>query len=194
MGLPDIQVSGNGMDITDAIHEYIVQKMTKYERIFDVATTIKVECTAHVAARGVDQDFRVEISMHLPRVVARVEKDGGDLYAIVDEITDVLARKVKRYKDKLRQWEGKIPWKIAEAGASLDTEDLSEDVYTQGYTPRVVKRKKIEDCTPISEEEAIERMEMLGHESFLFKSRDTKRFAMVYKRKRGGYGIVEPCE
>lgn len=194
MGLPEIQVSGNGMEITDAIHKYITQKITKYDRIFDVATTIKVECTGHVAARGVDQDFRVEISMHLPRVVARVEKSGRDLYALVDEITDVLVRKVKRYRDKLRQWEGKVPWKVAEAGASLDDESVSADIYARGYIPKIVKRKKIEDCTPISEEEAIERMEMQGYDSFLFKNKSTKNYSMIYKRVLGGYGIIEPCE
>lgn len=188
MALPEVKVSGHGMEVTDSVRSYIQDKITKHARVFDVATSIEVECVAEIAARGVDQDFKVEMTMKLPRTVARVEKEGAELYAIVDEVTDVMYRKVKRYKDKLRNWEGSSPWKVEEgsAGGSGDFDFVS-------YVPKIVKRKKIENCTPVSEVEAIERMEMMGYDSFLFKNKDTGLFSMVYRRKRGGYGLVEPC-
>jgi putative sigma-54 modulation protein len=194
MGLPAVQISGDGLDLTDAIREYIDEKLTKYENIFEVATNIRVECSEHVAARGVDKDFKVEVLMNLPRTQARVEKKGADLYAAIDEATDVLVRKVKKYKDKLRQWEGKAPWKAIEPEEELEVEEPDEDDwYFTNYVPKVVRRKKIQNCTPMEEAEAIERMEMLGYDSFLFKNKEGL-YCMIYKRKRGGYGIVEACE
>ena len=190
MALPDLKVSGHGMEVTEALRAYIEEKLKKYERLFELATSVEVECTENVAARGVDKDFRVEISMKLPRTVARVEKEGSDLYALVDQATDVIFRKVKRYKDKLRQWEGKKQW-VVEEEIGREEEDDSDFIT---YVPKIVKRKKIEECRPVSEAEAIERMEMMGYDCFLFKSKETGLISMVYRRKRGGYGLVEPCD
>ncbi len=192
MALPEIQISGDGMEITDAISDYINEKIKKYERIFDLATSIKVECTENVAARGVDRDFRVEILMNLPKAPARVEKSGADVYALVDEATDVLVRKVKRYKDKLRHWEGKASWKeVAAEEAAMEKETKPTDNF-YNYIPKISKRKTLEDLTPISEEEAIERMEMLGYNSLLFKNSETGKYSMVYRYGINKYGLVEP--
>lgn len=192
MSFPEIQVTGQGLDITDPIREYIEGKIKKHENIFEVATSIKVLCIQSVATRGVSNDFTVEISMNLPKAIAQVKKQGEDLYALVDEATDVILRKVKKYKDTLHKWEGKVPWKIAEAGASLSLEEPeNEEWLGLDYLPKIVKRKMVEDCTPMSEAEAIERMEMLGNESFIFKNKDTGKTSMVYRIKAGGYGIVE---
>ena len=194
MSLPEVRISGRGMEITDAIQAYIEEKLNKYERIFNVATAIQVECIENIAARGVKDDFRVEISMTLPRTVVRVEKFGSDIYAIVDEATDVLSRKVKRYKDKLRQWEGKDSWKVDDMSADGKDADIVEESGLVDYVPKIMKRKKIEDCMPVSEAEAIEKMEMMGYNCFLFKSKKTGKFSMIYRRRKSGYGIVEPCE
>lgn len=60
------------------------------------------------------------------------------------------------------------------------------------YVPKIAKRKKINDMSPLEEGEAIERMEMLGYDSYLFRSKKTDKISLVYKRKDGSYGIVEP--
>ncbi len=194
MGLPAVQISGDGMDITEAIKDYINDKLSKYENIFEIATNIRVECSEHVAARGVDKDFKVEVLMNLPRTQARVEKKGADLYAAIDEVTDVLVRKVKKYKGKLRQWEGKAPWKTLGPEEELDVEEDDKSWYFPHYIPKIERRKKLDNCTPISEAEAIERMEMLGYDSFLFKNKKSGQYCMIYRRRQGGYGIVEACE
>ena len=194
MALPDVKISGRGMEVTDPIRSYILEKLKKHEPLFEMATAIEAECYQNISARGVKQDFRVEISVTMPRTLIRVEKYGSDVYAIVDQVVDVLLRKVKRYKDKLRKWEGKESWKMAEAnGAAKDDADTVEETLVP-YDPKIVKRKKIENCTPVTEEEAIERMEMMGYDSFLFKNKKTGKFSMVYRRRNGWYGIVEPCE
>lgn len=192
MAMPEVLISGHGMTITDSIRDYIEKKFEKYENIFEMATSINVECVENVAADGVDKDFRVEVTMNLPKAVARVEKNGADLYAIVDKITDVLVRKVKRYKGKLNQWEGREEWKDVEEFTPEEIEAIQEEPLIT-YEPKVISRKVMKTCSPISEAEAIERMEMLGYDSFLFKNERNDKFCMIYRRKKGGYGIVEAC-
>lgn len=193
MPLSQVSVSGRKMEVTDAIRQYVLDKLGKYEKIFSSAVSIEVECINNASARGVKKDFKVEILMHLPRTDVRVEKSGPNLYALIDEATDVVVRKVKRYKGKRREWEGAAPWKFEEV-AEPDTEIGSVDPYVVDYIPRIVRRKKVENCSPVSEAEAIERMEMLGHDAFLFKNKSNGKFCMIYRRKKGGYGLVEPCE
>lgn len=192
MSSPAVRISGHGMEVTDAITSYITEKLTKYERIFEVATSIEVVCSENLSARGVDKDFAVEIVMTLPKEHIRVEKDGADLYAIIDEITDVLSRKVKRYKEKREGWEGAAPWK--DAGAKDGSAAIRLDENIVHYSPKFVERKTVEDSRPMSEEEAVERMETLGDTSYLFKNAKSGRYSMVYRKREGEYVIVEPPE
>lgn len=193
MSLSNIKVSGRGMTVSKSIRGYVLDKLSKYDRIFDIATSIDVELTESLSNRGVKSDYRIEILMHLPKVDVRVEKEGPEMYALIDEITDVLARKIKSYRAKLRQWEGKDSWKLEEVKEDKENDNKDKDPYVIDYVPRIARRKKIEDGSPISEAEAIEKMEMMGYDAFLFKSIENKKYCMVYRRKKGGYGIVESC-
>ncbi len=195
MALPQVEITGRDIEITDAIRNYINEKIAKYDSIFDMATSIEVECISQTASKGSEKDFKVEVMMHLPKTDARVEKEGVNLYAIIDEATDVLVRKVKRYKDRFNQWEGVESWKIVDTGVQEEPEnDVHNDPYVADYVPKVIRRKKLENNTPISEAEAIEKMEMLGYEAYLFKNQTNGKYCMVYKRKKGGYGVIEPAE
>lgn len=192
MPLPPIAISGHGMEITKSIERYINEKIIKHDSLFSIATGITVECTQSKAARGVDNDYRIETAVMLPRVTARVEKNGADIYAVFDEVIDVLLRKLKRYKDMHHKWEGKKPWKVEYMEKMTETNETEVTDFVD-YVPKIVERITLENCTPMSEAEAIEQMELTDLQCFLFKKKDTGRFTMVYKRKRGGYGIVEPC-
>jgi putative sigma-54 modulation protein len=85
-------------------------------------------------------------------------------------------------------WGGSKEWEVMEIEG--DGEE-GFDEYSN-YVPKIAKRKKINDMSPLEEGEAIERMEMLGYDSYLFRSKKTDKISLVYKRKDGSYGIVEP--
>ncbi len=116
------------------------------------------------------------------------------MYAIIDQASDTLARRLKRYQERKSYWEGVTPWKVIEADANM--EEIKEDTLEQysDYTPIIATRKKIEDMTPLEEGEAIEKMELLGYDQYLFKNKATGKFSMIYKRIKGGYGLVEPAD
>lgn len=189
MALPEITVSGRGMQITDSIDDYVKDKIQKYSQIYEkIVTNIEVECTESVAKRGVEKDFAVEISAFLPNAIARVEKKGSDLYSLIDKSTDVLIRKIKRYKEQLRKWEGREEWKIE------DYPEIKTDDEFQSYTPEITKRKEIDDSKYMSPEEAVERMELLGYDFFLFRDLINKRPSVVYRRHSHRYGLVQLSE
>lgn len=193
MAVPPIAISGHGMAITPAIEQYINEKFKKHEGLLSASTSITVECVEEKASRGVDHDFRVEVSVSLPNSLVRIEKSGADIYAVVDEVSDVVVRKLKKYKEMKLRWEEKptlMEENVVDEKESHDDEDRNVDYLR--YAPKIVERLKLENCTPMSEGEAIEQMELADLNCYLFKMKETGTFAMVYKRKRGGYGIVEP--
>ena len=93
-------------------------------------------------------------------------------------------------------WEGKTPWKVLEADAALEALVVEKgekmDINSFDYVPKIAVRKKITDMSPIEEAEAIEKMELLGYDQLLFKNSNTGKISMVYRRQKGGYGLVEP--
>ena len=113
----------------------------------------------------------------------------------IDKATDVLFRRLKRYNDQKAHWEGQESWRVLEAevaqqtlsdGPEIDLEDYSD------YVPKIAKRKIADDMSPLEEGEAIERMELMGYDQYLFRSKNTNKISMIYRRKHGGYGLVEP--
>jgi putative sigma-54 modulation protein len=191
----DINVSFVGMEPTEALKKFVIEKIGKHENLLKDATKIEVFLKENQYRRGKDNDFRIDINVYLPNSQVRVEVVGEDMYANIDEATDILARRVKRYLDKREQWEGKIPWKVLEADVALENmeEDIEDDEYID-YTPEITRRRILEDMSPTEEGEAIEKMELSGYDQILFRSKSTGKISMIYRRLDGTYGLVEPAD
>jgi len=191
----NIQISFVGIEPTEALKKYVIEKLVKYEKLWEKATSIEVTFKENKYSRGVGKDFRIDINVVLPKSPVRVEVVGEDMYKNIDEGTDTLARRLKRYHDRESTWEGKTPWKVLEADAALKAlvEEEERDNYLD-YIPKIAVRKQITDMSPIEEAEAIEKMELLGYDQLLFKNKNTGKISMVYRRQRGGYALVEPAD
>ena len=190
-----IKISFVGMEPSDSLKEYIIEKLEKKKKLLKEATLIEVFFKENVHSRGVKEDFRVNITVTLPNSPIRVEESGEDMYANIDLAMDTLDRRLKRYMDKRGNWEGIKPWKVLEAEAALQA--LTQEVEGElddysDYVPTIAVRKSVKDIGPMEEAEAIERMELLGYDQFLFLNKATGKMSMIYRRRRGGYGLVEP--
>jgi putative sigma-54 modulation protein len=190
-----IQVSFVGMEPTEALKKYALEKILKKENLLEEATKVEIVLKEQTYSRGIENDFRVNVDVSLPKALVRVEESGPEMYANIDKATDVLFRRLKRYNDQKAHWEGQESWRVLEAEAAQETlsnepETLLDD-YTD-YVPKIAKRKIADDMSPLEEGEAIERMELLGYDQFLFRSKKTDKISMLYRRKHGGYGLVEP--
>jgi putative sigma-54 modulation protein len=190
-----IQVSFVGMEPTEALKKYTLEKILKKENLLEEATKVEIVLKEQTYSRGIENDFRIDIDVYLPKAAVRVEESGPEMYANIDRATDTLFRRLKRYNDQKAHWEGQESWRVLEA-ESVNNE-LSEEFVTDlndysDYVPKIAKRKVVEDMSPLEEGEAIERMELLGYDQFLFRSKKSNKISMIYRRKHGGYGLVEP--
>jgi len=188
---------GRGIKISRTIRNKVRGIFKKHEKLLEKAIKIDVELKKSFAHSGVKNDLTVEITIFIPKVILRVEESGSDFYEIFDRIDPIIRKRLVKYHEFKKQFEGKESWKLASKKKFEDTiKGIEEDVYADQTTipPVITRYKRYSQNSPMNPSEAIERMELLGHEAFLFKNIETKRYSMVYKRRDGGYGLVEPKE
>ena len=166
-------IRGNKLEVTEAINDYIVSKLSRVEKYFDD----DVEAKAIISAKGIEQ--KVEVTIWSGKYNVRAEEVNADLYAAIDLVVDKLEKQLKRYKGKLNSKKTQHEEYVPEIEEYFEDEEQT-----------IVRRKEV-FLKPIDEEEAITQMELLGHSFFVFKNVDTDKINVVYKRKDGDYGIIE---
>ena len=126
----------------------------------------------------------IEVTINLPGTIIRAEESSDDMYASIDKAVDVLERQIRKYKTKLQ--------KRYQNGETIRFENVMPlPAEKDEDKPKLVKRKKF-GLKPMSYEEAILQMELLRHNFFVFMDADTDDVSVVYKRKDGNYGLIEP--
>ena len=175
----NIIIRGSKLEITEAMEDYAKEKLSKLERYLDASENPKA--TVLVKIRG--HLHKVEVTIPLKSLILRAEESQEDYYAAIDVVIDKLERQIRKNKTRIASNKKKEIRDFAYGYIDeIDEDDEKEE--------KVVKRKKI-DLKPMSEEEAILQMELLGHEFYLYKDADTDKPTVVYKRKDGDYGIIE---
>ena len=169
-------IHGKKLEVTDAIKSYIEEKIGRLDKYFENPSDITA--TALIKLRGNNQV--VEVTINANKFVLRGEEEHKDLYAAIDKVSDKIERQIRKNKTRMSK---KVNKEVIK-GFSLDFEEPEENDNV------IVKRKIIED-KPMSEDEAILQMELLGHEFFVFKNIDTDLVNVLYRRKDGDYGILE---
>ena len=173
----NITLRGDKIKITDAMKDYADEKLEKLNKYLDDSESVK----ANVVVKVQNYKQKVEVTIPLKNFILRAEEVQDDFYAAIDTVVDKIERQIRKNKTKLQSKKVKDYKEIV--FDYIEVEDEEEvDV--------IVKRKKI-DVKPMSEEEAIIQMELLGHQFYLFKEAETLKPAVVYKRNDGQYGIIE---
>lgn len=167
-------IHGKNIEVTDAIRDYIESKVGRLEKYFKKTN---LTATVNVRVRGKDQI--VEVTIPTDRVTLRAEDTHSDLYAAIDLVIEKLERQIRKNKSKAKK---SLKQVVVFNDFDVDAAEEVDD--------SIVKRKVI-DTKPMSEEEAILQMELIGHDFFLFKNDKTGELCVVYKRKDSGYGILE---
>jgi len=166
-------VRGEKMEVTDAIRDYVIDKLTKMEKYFDNPEDVNVKVLFSV--RGREQ--KVEVTINSKNYDLRAEVSHSDLYAAIDLVLDKLETQMRKFKSKLMSQERVSI--VYDYG--MDEEETIEEI---------VKRKKVY-LKPMDEEEAIMQMELLGHSFYIYKDVDTENINVLYKRYDGTYGVIE---
>ena len=192
----DITIRGKNTGVSDRLEEYAEKKLSKLEKYLPNIIEANLELRKE-KRKAKDQPIAQLTVRNNRGVVLRAEdKKQTDLFAAVDMVVDKMYTQIRRYKTKTRRKGGEkwIESEMAWAGleeAPVDDGDTEVEDYDSAAV-REVLRRKVVSLSPMSELEAIDQMELLGHAFFLFYNGEEDTINVLYRREDGHYGILTP--
>ena len=169
-------ITGRNIEVTQGLREAVEDKLGKLDRFFAPATEAVVRLS-------VQKDIqKIEVTIPVKGHIIRAEESSSDMYVSIDLVEEILERQLKKYKNKLIDKKQSAP--------SFSEAFLQEDASAEEEI-QIVKSKKFA-VKPMDTEEACVQMELLGHNFYVFLNADTEEVNVVYKRKGGTYGLIEP--
>ena len=174
-------IKGKNIDIGERTREKVSDKLDRIKKLFpeDAEATVKFE----------EQKLEtiVEVTIHMGKRIIRAEARDKDMMAGVDKVVDILEGQIVKYKKRLRSKMRKdVSFKEEYESVKVSEETIDETPLYQ-----IEKVKKFE-LRPMDSEEAVMQMELLGHDFFVFRNGETDIVNVVYKRKDGSFGLIEP--
>jgi putative sigma-54 modulation protein len=192
-GASDVKttVKARNLELSDQLKADIDRKLRRLDRISHQDAEANVELIAH-ASRANDQSHVAEVTLLNDGSVIRSVAAGSNPLAAIDALLDKLERQVVRSKERPRSGRGRT----ADATRAITTREAtgtlaSDEEDTERPGPGIVKMKRF-DMLPMFEEDAIHQMEELGHAFFVFLNADTETINVLYRRRNGDYGVIEP--
>ena len=177
----ELQITGKNIKVMPAVRAYIERKLGKLNRHLPNIIESKVE-VAEEMTKSAEQRFVAQVTIDSNGTLLRGEERADDLFAAIDKVVAVMDRQIERYKGKLYD-KGR--------GSSLARSEFSPEVAAAEPAEKVTKVKRF-TVKPMSVAEAIDQMELLSHDFFLFFNADTEEINLLYRRKDGNYGLIEP--
>ena len=178
--------TGKNLVVSSDMKEKTEKKISRLERLFPENTEVFVTFSV------VKQENKVEVSIPLNKRLLRAEVVSNDMYSAIDGAVDVLDKQMikykKRLKDKSRR-DNSFKDEFKMLNFADDDHGAEEDVKDEGI---VIERRKHFPLKPMDVEEAVMSMEMLGHNFYVFRHSGTNEINVVYKRKQGTYGLIDP--
>lgn len=175
-------VGKNGLEITKAIENYANEKMAKLEKFFNHRDDLHVR----VLCKVYKDHHKVEVTIPSKHFTLRTEVADQNVYAAIDSSVDKLERQIRKFKTKvnriLKEREG-----IQEFFAESDAEAELE----KEFIAKNIVRSKVVDLVPMTTEEALDQIEMIGHDFFVFLDENTNKVSVLYVREDGDYAIIE---
>lgn len=178
-----LNIKGKNFEVTDRLRKYVDQKVGKLDRylpgIIDAWVELSVEDTKAAQDRQVCQ-----ITLRTDRVILRAEERSDDMFTAIDTVLEKVNRQIDRYKGKRRD-------RRRGAGMAIETGIAEVEAEAEEESASIVRVKRF-PITPMHPEEAIEQMELLGHDFFVFYNAEVGQMNVLYRRKDGNYGLLQP--
>jgi putative sigma-54 modulation protein len=184
-------IQGNNITVTEAIHDYVEQKLEKAVKHFQTITT-KVDVHLSVARNArVSDKHKAEVTVYANGTVIRAQEGSENLYASIDLVSDKIARQLRKYKERLHDQKTHVP---AKAGEMLEDKPVSNTLVGDRTPelPQEVVRMKYFAMPPMSIDEALQQLQLVDHDFYMFRNRDTDEINVIYIRNHGGYGVIQP--
>ena len=172
-------MNGRGVEVSDAIRSYAEKRLSKLERqLPDPRIELELYAEQNPSIRN---HHVAEATVWTKGPVLRARESSSDARASIDQLVDKLERQVTRYREKRKRR------RPARGAAQPPDEGIRME-----EEPQIVRTKQF-SMGPMTAEEAVLQLELVGHDFFVFRSIDTNEINVVYRRDRGGYGLIEPA-
>jgi putative sigma-54 modulation protein len=176
-----LQVKGKNVDVTDSLKDYALQKMGKLEKHLHDAARLELELQVEKNP-SIAENQVAEATIWTKGPVLRARESSSDMKASIDLLVEKLERQARRYRDKRRRGPGRGNNDHAVEGIPVVADEEG---------PLIVKTKQFA-VKPMTPEEAVLQLELVGHDFFVFQNADTNEVNVVYRRRDGNYGLIEP--
>jgi putative sigma-54 modulation protein len=183
----NIEVYGRNLEVTDRIQKYVDKKVSKLDRYLNEIEEARVDLAYIKSARSANDRQVAQITVRGKGFILRAEERADDIFAALDIALEKLQRQMQRYKGKRARNRGD-----GRSAAEVSGELAAQAVEVEEEAPIIARRKRFM-VTPMDELEALEQMTLLGHENFfVFYNVNTNAFNILYRRRDGQYGLIEP--
>ena len=185
-------IQGNNIAVTESIHDYVEQKLNKAVKHFQNITG-KVDVHLSVARNSrIERKHKAEVTVFANGTVIRAQEGSDNLYASIDLVADKIARQLRKYKEKhLSKNTHTIRQEAIEDSENpIEVTELNSDRAPE--LPAEVVRSKYFAMPPMTTREALEQLQLVDHDFYMFLNSETNEINVIYSRNHGGYGVIQP--
>jgi putative sigma-54 modulation protein len=187
----ELKIHARNVDVTSRLQEHVEKKVSRLDRYLPNIQEVRVDLAIERRKQGLDQCIAQLTVRNTRGVILRSEeKRQPDVYAALDVALDKMYRQIERYKGKRKR---RGAGRYAESEVELEAVEPVpiEPLDEEDEKVAIVRRKQV-SLIPMSEDEAIDQMELLGHNFFIFYNAETAKIGVLYRREDGNYGVLEP--
>ena len=170
-------IAGRNIEVTQGLRDAITDKIGKLDRYFTPDTEVNVTLSVQRERQN------IEVTIPIKGTIIRAEESSNDMYVSIDLVEEIIERQILKYKKKLIDRKQSSP--------SFSDSFLQEETPITEEEIKIVKTKKFA-VKPMDPEEACLQMELLGHSFYVFLNAESEQVCVVYRRKGGTYGLIEP--
>ena len=181
----ELLITGKNVEVTDWLRQYVEKKIGRLDRYLPSIQEARVELSTESTKRAQDRQV-AQVTLRSNGAILRAEEKSSDMFTSIDAVVDKMHRQIRRYKDKRSRGRGRDSERAEMMMEAAITEPLEEE-----EAGTIVRVKRF-SMSPMNPEEAIEQMELLGHDFFVFFNVDDNRINVIYRRADSNYGLLQP--
>jgi putative sigma-54 modulation protein len=184
-------LKGKNFIISDRIREYVEKKIGKLDRYLPDIDETRVEITEEKTKSAKDSKI-VQITVRANGTILRAEERGEAIYACIDAVAEKMHRQIVRYKGKrIDRWQGQTNKRRNDYSVMPELDPEVLDALAEEGERKIVRTKRF-TAHPMNQDEAVEQMELLGHDFFVFYNAELGRINVLYRRADNNYGLLDP--